>query len=167
MNNLIFGAAETASANHKPAPEILELVNQARLKLKKPLLMKLPQGIPGNSRQCVLGRSLGVEVLLDEHDGPFALVQQYRRACVLASIWNVDRPCAVWDGWAFNLPAELSKFILEFDTYRYPQLVSDQNLSSSPSSYRAMRMPVKMRKSGPNRVRSGPLNADHRRIASS
>ncbi len=140
-----------------------------------PLLTKLPQGIPKTSRQCVLGRSLDVEVLIDDHDGPFALVQQYRRAFVLARIWNVDRPRAVWDGWAVNLPAELGKFVHEFDGHQYPQLVSDQSLSSSSRSYRSARMvvqkslhadPVKMRKSGQNQIRPGPLDAAHRRVTS-
>jgi hypothetical protein len=120
----------------EPGPEILELVNQARRELRMPTLKELPRGTPETSRQCVLGRSLDVEVLTDDHDGPFALVQQYRRACVMARVWGVGRPRAVWNGWAIDLPAALTRFVREFDARCYPQLVSDLP-APSPESIRS------------------------------
>lgn len=113
----------TRTADQRPGPEILELVNRARIYLRMRRLTRLPRGIPGNSRRCVLSRSLGDEFLLDDQDRPFALVQEYRRACKLATAWHVERPSTVWNGWAVRLPGDLSTFIHNFDNGHYPQLI--------------------------------------------
>lgn len=102
-------------------PEVLKLVNKARIVLEMPSLRKLPRGLPETSRECVLGRSLGVEILLDDQDRAYALVLQYRKACRLARIWRVERPCGMWNGWAVLLPKELNNFVHEFDAHS-PQL---------------------------------------------
>src|SRR5438270_9605844 len=95
--------------------DVVELIGKARTALGMPPLKKLPRGVRETSRQCVLGRSLGVEILIDDRDGPYALVLQYRSACALSRAWCVGRPCASWNGWAVRLPAELTRFVQEFD----------------------------------------------------
>jgi hypothetical protein len=112
--------------------DVLELVNRARAAFGILPLRKLPRGVRETSRQCVLGRSLGVEILLDDRDGPYALVLRYRAACALARTWGVGRPCASWNGWAVRLPSELSKFVQEFDACRYPEL--DSGLSAKTTT---------------------------------
>src|SRR5216683_4952761 len=113
-----------SSVEQNPGSEILDLINKARLVMEMPALKKLPRGIPETSRKCVLGRSLGLEILLDDQDRPYALVHEYRRACRLARVWSVGRPYGMWNGWAMLLPDELSKFVHEFDSRCYPQLLS-------------------------------------------
>src|SRR2546421_6743049 len=108
-----------------PRSAVFDLVSRARSALGMPPLKRLPRGIRETSRQCVLGRSLGVEILVDDRDGPYALVLQYRSACALSRAWCVGRPCASWNGWAVRLPAALSKFVQEFDACCYPELVSN------------------------------------------
>jgi hypothetical protein len=123
-----------SSAQYEPDPQVLELINKARTACGMPQLRELPQGIPETSRQCVLGRSLGVEVLLDDLEGPFALTLRYRQACALARAWSGGgRPRAVWNGWAVTLPASLSQFIRQFDARKYPKLVSSNSEARSES----------------------------------
>jgi len=102
--------------------EILGLINKARTTLSMAPLEDLPSGVPNTSRLCVLGRSLGVEVLLDDKDYPFALVLNYRRGCALAKAWDVSPPTEAWNGWGVQLPAELAKFVRDFDAQQYPGL---------------------------------------------
>jgi hypothetical protein len=114
-----------SSGQYEPDPQVLELINNARKACGMLPLRELPQGIPETSRQCVLGRSLGVEVLLDDHDGPLALTLRYRQACALARAWGGGgRPRPVWNGWAVTLPPILSQFIRQFDARKYLKLVS-------------------------------------------
>jgi hypothetical protein len=110
----------------EPNPDsgILELVNKARGMLEMPMLRKLPRGIPETSQKCVLGRSLGLEILRDDQDRAYALVLLYRTACRLARVWGVARPHGMWNGWAVLLPEALNTFVDEFDARRYPQLAS-------------------------------------------
>lgn len=112
------------SPEQDAGPEILELVNKARIVLEMPVLRKLPRGVPETSQKCVLGRSLGVEILLDDQDRAYALLLHYRTACRLARVWAVERPCGMWNGWAVLLPRELNTFVHEFDARTYPQLSS-------------------------------------------
>jgi hypothetical protein len=123
-------------------PDILALVNKARIALEMAPLKKLPRGVPQTSRKCVLGRSLGLEVLLDDQDRPYALVLQYHRARRLARIWCVARPHALWNGWAVMLPHGLSEFIREFDSRCYPKLVAasrEEKSGQVRSDLRALR----------------------------
>jgi hypothetical protein len=113
------------SPEQNPGSEILELVNKARVVLKMPPLRKLPRGIPETSRKCVLGRSLGVEVLVDDQDRAYALLLHYRMAGRLARVWDVARPHGMWNGWAVLLPWELNRFVHEFDARCYPHLASE------------------------------------------
>jgi hypothetical protein len=112
------------SEEQNPDSELLELVNKARVILEMPPLARLPKGIPDTSRKCVLGRSLGVEVLLDDQDRAYALVFAYRLAHRLARAWGVGRPYGMWNGWAVLLPSELNRFVHEFDALCYPHLTS-------------------------------------------
>ncbi len=112
------------SPEQNPGSEILELVNQARVALEMPALRNLPKGIPGTSRKCVLGRSLNVEVLIDDRDQAYVLMANYYKACRLARVWNAARPYGMWNGWAVLLPPELNNFVHEFDACHYPQLAS-------------------------------------------
>jgi hypothetical protein len=112
------------STEPDPGLEILELVNKARVLLGRPTLLKLPRGVPETSRKCVLGRSLEVEILLDDQDRAYALILHYRTACRLAHAWRVERPCGMWSGWAVLLPEQLNKFVHEFDARCYPKLSS-------------------------------------------
>jgi hypothetical protein len=104
--------------------EILALVNKARVALGMPPIRNLPRGIPVTSRKCVLGRSLDVEVLIDDQDQTYALLTNYRSAYKLARAWNVARPCGMWNGWAVLLSEELNRFVHEFDARCYPHLTS-------------------------------------------
>ena len=129
QNDLHFdGVADcsipTRTADQRPSPAILELVNRARIYLQMRRVTRLPRGIPGNSRRCVLSRGLGAEFLLDDQDRPFTLLQEYRRACKLAAAWQVEKPSALWNGWAVRLPSDLNTFIHNFDAHQYPQLIS-------------------------------------------
>lgn len=112
------------SPEKNPGSEVLELVNKARVVLELPPLRKLPRGIPETSRKCVLGRSLGVEVLLDDRDRAYALLLDYHAAWRLARVWDAARPCGMWNGWAVLLPPELDRFLHEFDALCYPHLTS-------------------------------------------
>jgi hypothetical protein len=112
------------SPQQNPGAEILALVNKARVVLGKPPMRNLPRGIPETSRKCVLGRSLEVEVLLDDQDQAYALLSDYRSAYRLARAWSVERPCGMWNGWAVLLPPQLSRFVHEFDALCYPHLTS-------------------------------------------
>jgi hypothetical protein len=107
-----------------PGAEILELINKARVVLEMAPLRRLPRGIPETSRQCVLGRSLGVEVLLDDRDRAYGLLPRYRTALRLARVWDTSRPYGMWNGWAVLLPEELNTFVHEFDARCYPALAS-------------------------------------------
>src|ERR1700745_730244 len=100
-----------SSPDQNPSEEILELVNKARLLLEMPPLRKLPRGIPDTALKCVLGRSLGLEILLDDQDRAYTLVLRYRTACSLARVWGVERPYGMWNGWAVMLPARLDEFV--------------------------------------------------------
>ena len=122
----MLGADKVLSPEQNPDSVILELVNKARVVLEMPPLRKLPRGIPETSRKCVLGRSLGVEVLVDDQDRAYALLLHYRAACRLARVWDVARPCGMWNGWAVLLPGsrELNRFVHEFDARCYPHLAS-------------------------------------------
>lgn len=120
----MLGADKVLSPEQNPDSVILELVNKARVVLEMPPLRKLPRGIPETSRKCVLGRSLGVEVLVDDQDRAYALLLHYRAACRLARVWDVTRPCGMWNGWAVLLPRELNRFVHEFDARCYPHLAS-------------------------------------------
>ncbi len=120
----MLGADKVLSPEQNPDSVILELVNKARVVLEMPPLRKLPRGIPETSRKCVLGRSLGVEVLVDDQDRAYALLLHYRAACRLARVWDVARPCGMWNGWAVLLPRELNRFVHEFDARCYPHLAS-------------------------------------------
>jgi hypothetical protein len=124
-----------------PRSAVFDLVSRARSALGMPPLKRLPRGIRETSRQCVLGRSLGVEILVDDRDGPYALVLQYRSACALSRAWCVGRPCASWNGWAVSLPAELTRFVQEFDACCYPELVSNSppKKSATVSELRELR----------------------------
>ena len=113
------------SPEQNPDSVILQLVNKARVVLEMPPLRKLPRGIPETSRKCVLGRSLGVEVLVDDQDRAYALLLHYRAACRLARVWDVARPYGMWNGWAVLLPWELNRFVHEFDARCYPHLASE------------------------------------------
>jgi hypothetical protein len=104
--------------------EILEFVNAARVALEMQPLRKLPRGIPETSRKCVLGRSLGLEILLDDQDRAYALVLGYRSASKVARVWGADLPHGMWNGWAVLLPPELNAFVREFDAQCYPHLMS-------------------------------------------
>jgi hypothetical protein len=109
------------SPEEDPA-DILELVNKARLVLEMPALRKLPSGIPETSRKCVLGRSLGVDILLDDCNRAYALLLRYHQASRLARAWAVARPCGMWNDWAVQLPGKLNRFVHEFDSRCYPAL---------------------------------------------
>jgi hypothetical protein len=111
-------------AEQSPDSEILELVNKARIVLDILPLRKLPKGIPETSRKCVLGRSLGVEVLLDDQGRAYALLFAYHSASALARTWGVGRPFGMWNGWAVLLPAELNRFVHQFDARCFPDLTS-------------------------------------------
>lgn len=112
------------SPQQNPGAEILALVNKARAALGMPPIRNLPRGIPETSRKCVLGRSLDVEVLMDDQDRAYALLTDYRSAYKLARAWNAARPCGMWNGWAVLLPEELNRFVHEFDARCYPHLTS-------------------------------------------
>ena len=112
------------SPEQNPDSEILELVNKARAVLEMPPLRKLPRGIPETSRKCVLGRTLGLEVLLSDQDRAYALVLKYHTAWRLARVWGVARPYGMWNGWAVLMPPQLNRFVHEFDEHCYPHLIS-------------------------------------------
>jgi hypothetical protein len=105
-----------------PDTEILELINEARLVLGMPALNKLPKGVPETSQKCVLGRSLGAEILLDDQDRAYVLLLHYRAASRLARAWGVAQPNGMWNGWGVLLPEPLDRFVHEFDALCYPQL---------------------------------------------
>ena len=119
------------SLEQSPGSDVLELVNKARLVLELPPIRRLPKGIPDTARKCVLGRSLGLEILLDDQDRAYALLTDYRLASKLASVWGAARPCGMWNGWGVMLPAKLSDFVREFDSRCYPRLVSPHRESKS------------------------------------
>jgi hypothetical protein len=102
--------------------DILESVNQARLVLEMSPLRRLPRGIPVTARKCVLGRALGLEILIDDQDRTYALLLKYRTACSLARVWGVARPCGMWNGWAVLLPSGLNEFVHDFDSRCYPSM---------------------------------------------
>jgi hypothetical protein len=114
------------SSEQNTTSEVLELVNQARLVLEMPALRKLPKGIPDAARKCVLGRSLDLEILLDDQDRAYALVLRYRTACSVARVWGVRRPYGMWNGWAVLLPRALNEFVHDFDSRCYPSIESLQ-----------------------------------------
>jgi hypothetical protein len=104
--------------------DILELVNNAREVMGLPLLRKLLRGIPDTARKCVLGRSLGLDILLDDENRAYALVLEYRVAYRLARVWQAVRPYGMWNGWAVLLPPRLNEFVRDFDSRCYPSLES-------------------------------------------
>jgi len=110
------------SPDQNPNSEILELVNQARLALELTPLRKLLRGVPDMARKCVLGRSLGLDILIDDQDRAYALVLRYRSACSVARVWGVAKPYGMWNGWAVLLPAKLNEFVHEFDSRCYPSM---------------------------------------------
>ena len=112
------------SEEQNPDSELLELVNKARVILEMPPLARLPKGIPDTSRKCVLGRSLGVEVLLDDQDRAYALVFAYRLAHRLARAWGVGRPYGMWNGWAVLLPSELDVIESHFADQAYDHVLA-------------------------------------------
>lgn len=114
------------SPEENPSSEILELVNQARVVLELPPLRKLLKGMPDSARKCVLGRSLGVDILIDDQDRAYALVRRYRTACSLARVWGVAKPYGMWNGWAVLLPQRLNEFVHEFDARCYPSMETAQ-----------------------------------------
>ena len=114
------------SPGQNPSIEILELVNAARLVLGLPQLRKLLKGVPDTARKCVLGRSLGVDILIDDQDRAYALLLRYRTAYSLARAWGVARPYGMWNGWAVLLPAKLNEFVHDFDSRCYPAMESPQ-----------------------------------------
>jgi hypothetical protein len=113
-------------SEQNPSREIRDLVNQARLVLGMPPLRKLLKGIPDTARKCVLGRSLGCDVLIDDQERAYALLLRYRAACSLARVWGVARPYGVWNGWAVLLPSSLNEFVHDFDSRCYPSMESPQ-----------------------------------------
>ena len=112
------------SSEQNPSTEILELINKARIALEMPPLRKLPRGIPETSQKCVLGRSLGLEVLVDDQDRAYALLTNYHAAWRIARAWGAERPYGMWNGWAVLLPLELNRFVHEFDARCHPYLTS-------------------------------------------
>jgi hypothetical protein len=116
-----------SSPEQYPGSQILELINKARIALEMPPLRKLPRGTPETSRKCVLGRSLSLEVLLDDQDRAYALLTNYHAASRLARAWGAERPYGMWNGWAMLLPSELNRFVHEFDAHCYPHLTSMEN----------------------------------------
>lgn len=117
------------SQQRNPGEQVLELVNRARIALEMPTLRKLPSGIPETSQKCVLGRSLDAEILLNDQDWAYVLLPNYRASCRLARAWRVERPCAIWNGWAVSLPEVLNRFVHEFDARCYPELSSAASAS--------------------------------------
>jgi hypothetical protein len=109
-----------------PSAEILDLINRARLVLEMPPLRKLLKGIPDTARKCVLGRSMGLDILIDDQERAYALVLRYRAAYSLARAWGVERPHGIWNGWAVLLPQRLNEFVHEFDSGCYPSMESLQ-----------------------------------------
>jgi hypothetical protein len=122
----ISGVNNVLPLQHEPASKILQRINQARSVLGMALLHKLPRGIPETARKCVLGRSLTLDILLDDHDRAYALVLHYRTALRLAHAWDVVRPYGMWNGWAVVLPPELNDFVRDFDSHYYPWMESPQ-----------------------------------------
>jgi hypothetical protein len=114
------------SPEQNPGLEILELVNKARVALQTPPLHKLFRGIPETSQKCVLGRSLGFEILLDDQDCAYGLLLSYLQAIKVAKAWNVPRTYGMWNGWAVRLPEPLNNFVHRFDGRCYPSLESPQ-----------------------------------------
>ncbi len=104
--------------------EILDLVNKARVVLGMSPLRRLPRGVPDAARKCVLGRSLGLEVLLDDQNRAYALLLHYRAACSVARVWGAARPYGMWNGWAVLLPGKLDEFVHEFDSRCHPSMES-------------------------------------------
>jgi hypothetical protein len=112
--------------------EVLVLVNKARAALGQPPLETLPRGKKRDSSDCVIARSVGVNV-----GNRIAWIAAGRRrerrlvAGLLAEAWH--SPQDVIGRRRVLLPGALRQFVVDFDAGAFPELVDRPHAVSSRS----------------------------------
>jgi hypothetical protein len=111
----------------KQKQEALNLANTVRKVLGKPKLKELPLGIPGDCEECSLARAIGEGAQVFPNavsmDNP---VKVWFISKALGYEPDVNDP--LWEG--FELPQSVSKFVVNFDTEKFPELVEPDGADS-------------------------------------